>query len=182
LTAGNLKFITGLLFLFCVSVQAQTEFFSHLQLIGQAGVSIPQRELAEILDFQPAAGLLFRSPYYGHFKCHTAFHYTPLKGEDSLPEARLLKLAVGLAYEPSVLFLPRVGIELGNYTMIIEQDSEEHPVEYESEFGACPFIYWDLLFLKKVLLQIGLEWDIIFNTPQYSHFVNIKVGAGWRLW
>ena len=182
MTADNLKFIAPLLFCLIASLYAESEFLSHLEAVIHSGISIPQGELSEKLENQPLAGIVLRSPYYKQFNCHFTFHFAPLEGDGSLPEAGTLKLAVGLAYSLPQVFIPRIGFELGNYTMIIRDETAKHTVEYESEFGACPFLFWRLPFLSKGVLQAGFEWDMIFNHPQYSHFLNLKAGVGWKLW
>ena len=150
--------------------------------MGQAGLSMPQGDLTRKLTYQPAAGILLRSPYYGQFDCHAAFQYSPLGGDESVPKTRLLKLATGLSYNHSFPCLPRAGLQLINYTVIVNKKDGTHSRIYESEFGACPFIFIDIPVVKEILVQAVLEWDIIFNTPQYSHFLNAKISAGWQLW
>ncbi|MFC1585289.1 hypothetical protein ACFL5V_07065 [Fibrobacterota bacterium] len=162
-----------------------TELLSHLSAVAQIGYMVPQGNLAQKLTGQPAYGIKLASPYYRKLQSHITAGYVMLDGDDSPRKLHFFKMGAGLAYELPSGYLPLAGMDFNNYTVksVGKTDGPKLLLdEFESEFGVCPFLLWEVLRFRKAILQLGIQWDIVFSQPRYSRFLSFSLGTGWRLW
>jgi len=163
---------------------AQTDLFKHFHTTVLIGGIFPQDNLRTVLDDRPVFGLKLSSPYYGNWRTNAELQYA-LLGGDSPRSLHYVKTGLGVAYELPTVFLPVAGLGLSNYfirSTAGDADGDLLMDDNESEFGAYPFLCWNVPVYHKLFLQAGLEWDLVFSRPHFSQLPNVYLGLGWSWW